>query len=111
MTLLAKQNEESGTGIYEDQLRFNTVRELLKDITTPGESQKILAKIDSDCDARVSYDEFQAAMSASHGEQDDASFRAAFRRLDANGDEFLTKQEILASIECNKDSLHRMKKT
>ena len=101
MTLLAKQNEESGTGIYEDQLRFSTVRELLLEITTAGESQKILAKIDSDCDARVSFDEFQTAMIASQGEQDDATLRAAFRRLDANGDKFLTKQEILASIECN----------
>ena len=73
----------------------------MKDITTPGESQKILAKMDSDCDARVSYDEFQTAMIASHAEQDDATLRAAFRRLDANSDEFLTKQEILASLECN----------
>ena len=73
----------------------------MKDITTPGEQQKILAKIDTDSDARVSYDEFQSAMIASHGEQDEASLRAAFRRLDANGDEFLTKQEIFASIECN----------
>ena len=44
-------------------------------------------------------------------EQDDAMLRSAFRRLDLNGDKFLTFDEIAAGLTQNEDSLHRVKKT
>ena len=63
--LLRKQNETNGeNAVYEDQLRFDLIRELLHETTSPNEMQSILRKIDTDYDARVSFEEFQAAFAS-----------------------------------------------
>ena len=50
-------------------------------------------------------------MVASQAEQDDAVVRAAFRRIDMNGDHFVTADEIMSIFTGNVDALHRIKKT
>ena len=56
--------------------------------------QRILQKLDTNYDARVSFEEFRAAMVISHSEQDTAVLKSAFRKLDLNGDHFLTLDEL-----------------
>ena len=51
---------------------------------------RVLKKLDTNIDARISFEEFQAAMVATQAEQDDAVVRSAFRRIDINGDQFVT---------------------
>ncbi len=50
-------------------------------------------------------------MCATQSEQDEAVLRSSFKRLDVNGDKFVTMDEILGSLTKNEDSLHRVKKT
>ena len=50
-------------------------------------------------------------MVASQAEQDDAVLRSSFRRLDLNGDQFVTFDEIATSLTQNEDALHRIGKT
>ena len=73
--------------------------------------QSILRKIDTDYDARVSFEEFQAAFASQMGQEDEAMLRTAFLRLDVNGDKFLTMDEIVSTLTHNQDSLERVKKT
>ena len=50
-------------------------------------------------------------MSATMQEQDEAMLKSSFRRLDSNGDQFLTMDEIIGTLTKNEDSLHRIRKT
>ena len=50
-------------------------------------------------------------MCATQTEQDEAVLRSSFRRLDVNGDKYVTMDEILGSLTKNEESLHRVKKT
>ena len=50
-------------------------------------------------------------MVATMREQDEAMLKSAFRRLDHNGDKFLTMDELIATLTKNEDSLHRIRKT
>ena len=50
-------------------------------------------------------------MVASQAEQDDAVLKSSFRRLDLNGDHFVTYDEIHSSMTANEDSLRRIGKT
>jgi len=67
--------------------------------------------MDTNFDARISFEEFETAMVASQAEQDDAVLRSAFRRLDLNGDHFVTYDEIQSSLTQNEQALHRIRKT
>ena len=110
--LLRKQNEANDQGApYEDELKFDSVRELLKDTTSPNEMNVIVRKIDTDFNGRVSFEEFSAAFASQMGEQDEAILRSAFLRLDVNGDKYLTMDEIFTSLGQGPDSLFRVKKT
>ena len=68
-----------------------------------------MRNLDADFDARISIEEFQAAMAMSMAEQDDAVLRSSFRRLDTNGDKFLTLDEIVSTLTKNEDSLYRIR--
>ena len=50
-------------------------------------------------------------MVASQAEQDDAVVRSAFRRLDTNGDHYVTFDEIASTLASDEEALHRIKKT
>ena len=50
-------------------------------------------------------------MVASQAEQDDAVLKSSFRRLDLNGDHFVTYDEIHSSLTANEDALRRIGKT
>ena len=57
--MLRKQNESRSEGApFENQLKFDTVRELLKQTTGAAEMQRVLAKMDTNLDARISFEEF-----------------------------------------------------
>jgi len=67
--------------------------------------------MDTDFSAKISFEEFKTAMSATMQEQDEAMLKSSFRRLDSNGDQFLTMDEIIGTLTKNEDSLHRIRKT
>ena len=50
-------------------------------------------------------------MVATSDEQDEAVLRSSFRRLDVNGDKYLSMDEILGTLTSNEDALHRVGKT
>ena len=108
--LLRKQNDQSGE-FHETQLKFKSVRELLEQTTGAAEMQNVLLKLDTNYDAKISFEEFQTAMVASQAEQDDAVLKSSFRRLDLNGDHFVTYDEIHSSMTANEDALRRIGKT
>ena len=63
--MLRKQNEANGEdAVYEEELKFDSIRELLKATTSPNEMQSILRRIDTDYNARVSFEEFTAAFAS-----------------------------------------------
>ena len=108
--LVDEQNEANDVDEYDDSLTFETVREkILKNQMGIQEMQRILRQLDTNFDARISYDEFQAAMVASQAEQDDAVLRSSFNRLDVNGDKYLTVEEIKNVLTGNQDALHRIR--
>ena len=108
--LVDEQNEANDDDEYDDSLTFETVREkILKNQMGIQEMQRILRQLDTNFDARISYDEFQAAMVASQAEQDDAVLRSSFNRLDVNGDKYLTVEEIKNVLTGNQDALHRIR--
>ena len=56
---MQKQNDERAQGEpYEDKLKFDSVRLLLKDTTGVDQMQRILSKLDTNFDARISFEEF-----------------------------------------------------
>ena len=109
--LLRKQNNEAGEGQHYTELTFDSMRALLHETTGPQEAHRITKKLDTNFDARISFEEFQAAMVASQAEQDDAVLRSSFKRLDVNGDTYITAEEIAQTLNASQDALHRVKKT
>ena len=109
--LLDKQDAARGDGVVSTELSFSQARELLKGVAGAQEQQRILSKIDTDVNAKVSFDEFQAAMAASIAEQDRDVLRTAFRQLDRNNDHYVTVGEIQSSLTTNEQALHRVRRT
>ena len=68
------------------RLKFSYVRKILEESCSPQEMKRVLEKLDSTKEARISFEEFLPYVHISMTEQDEDMIKSAFQKLDVNGD-------------------------
>ena len=73
-------------------------------------ANKILRDIDSNKDGKIQYSEFLAAANDTLYDEDDDMIHEAFVALDADGDEYISKDEIIDGLISSSEMFSKYKK-